>query len=34
MGAFHDFTGFLVFAVAFLGLFGVSQMLGVRKIEL
>jgi len=34
MGAFHDFTGFLVFAVAFLGLFGVSQMLGVRRVEL
>ncbi len=34
MGAFHDFTGFLVFAVAFIGLFGVSQALGVRKVEL
>jgi exosortase/archaeosortase family protein len=34
LGLFHDFTGFLVFAVAFLGLFGVSQLIGAKQIEL
>lgn len=34
MGAFHDFTGYMVFVVAFLGLFGVSQILGVKQIEI
>lgn len=33
MGFFHDFTGFLVFAVAFSGLYGVSQMLEQKKNE-
>jgi len=33
MGAFHDFTGFMVFVLAFLGLFGVAQVLGVRSGE-
>ena len=27
MGAFHDFTGYMVFVAAFLGLFGVSKIL-------
>lgn len=31
MGAFHDFTGFLVFAFAFLGLMGVSRLLETRN---
>jgi exosortase len=34
MGAFHDFTGFMVFVVAFLGLFGVAQILGAKQIEI
>jgi len=34
MGAFHDFTGFLIFIVAFLGLFGVAHMLGAKQLEL
>lgn len=34
MGAFHDFTGYLIFVVAFLGLFGVAQMLGAKQIEI
>lgn len=34
LGFFHDFTGFLVFAAAFLCLLGVSQILGVRQIEI
>ncbi|MDD5136042.1 MAG: exosortase/archaeosortase family protein [Candidatus Omnitrophica bacterium] len=31
MGFFHDFTGFLVFAVAFSGLYGVSRLLEPKK---
>ncbi len=31
MGAFHDFTGYMVFVVAFLGLFGVAKMIGARE---
>ena len=31
LGAFHDFTGYMVFVVAFLGLFGVAQMIGARE---
>ncbi len=34
LGAFHDFTGFLVFVLAFLGLFGVAQIIGARQIEI
>lgn len=33
MGFFHDFTGFLVFAIAFSGLYGVSHLLEAKKIE-
>jgi eight transmembrane protein EpsH (proposed exosortase) len=33
MGAFHDFTGYMVFVAAFLGLFGVAQVLGVVSRE-
>ncbi len=31
MGAFHDFTGYMVFVVAFLGLYGVAQIMGARE---
>lgn len=31
MGFFHDFTGFLVFAVAFSGLYGMSRLLEAKK---
>ena len=31
MGFFHDFTGFLDFAVAFSGLYGVSQILEKKE---
>lgn len=34
MGAFHDFTGFMVFVVAFFGLLGVAQMMGAKQVEL
>jgi exosortase len=34
MGAFHDFTGYMVFVTAFLGLFGVAQMIGAKQVEL
>ncbi|MDP3791841.1 MAG: exosortase/archaeosortase family protein [Candidatus Omnitrophota bacterium] len=34
MGVFHDFTGFLVFAAAFLGLFGIAQLIGAKQIEI
>ena len=33
MGFFHDFTGFLVFAIAFVGLFGVSRIIEPRGIN-
>ncbi len=33
MGFFHDFSGFLVFAFAFAGLFGISRMLELKKNE-
>ncbi|MFH0764082.1 MAG: exosortase/archaeosortase family protein [Candidatus Omnitrophota bacterium] len=33
MGFFHDFTGFLVFAIAFVGLFGVSRIVEPRRID-
>ena len=34
MGAFHDFTGYMVFVAAFLGLFGVAHMMGAKQIEI
>jgi len=34
MGAFHDFTGYMVFIVAFLGLYGVAQIIGAKQIEI
>ena len=33
MGFFHDFSGFLVFAFAFAGLFGVSRLLEPKRTE-
>jgi exosortase len=34
MGVFHDFTGYMVFVAAFLGLFGIAKMIGVKQIEI
>ena len=31
MGAFHDFTGYMVFVLAFLGLLGVAKVLEPRS---
>ncbi|GAG39237.1 unnamed protein product, partial [marine sediment metagenome] len=33
MGFFHDFSGFLVFAIAFLGLFAVGRMVETKQNE-
>ena len=31
MGFFHDFSGYMMFGVAFVGLYGVSKMLEVKR---